>query len=552
MKRVVLAALVLLLVAAGGCGPGGLLDLFGPSEESPVIDSFTAEPVTISAGGYSTLSWKVSGASSVRIDQGVGNVALTGTRAVTPTVTTVYTLIATTASGKSATATAQVTVSAPATAPVVRLFLANPPAISSGDSSTLSWDVSGATSVTIAPDVGGVAATGNTSVSPSSTATYTLTATNAAGSATATAQVEVSGSVPTGPPVIVRFTASPPSIHPGETSVLSWEVSGATTVALDRGIGPVAPTGTRSVSVLGTTNYTLTASNAYGHVFETIPVVVTDWPSSDDDEPDLIVTTITKVAYGDGYIVGYSIMNQGEGDSPTTTAKLYVEGVLEDSDSIPALDAGESISGTFTSWTYEPMHMAVKVIADADDDADEEDEDNNEKAISLTAEIVVNFVDKANLADWKTGNPLTSISFGGALSDSKGFACHRTNVKLEDGDTYAKVLETHPRWVSNGWIHGMYPSMTIPQGAWFVADVGFLSGATGTDGVTFLVWFLEDGYSSPKLLNSVSADYDSGLDRMEIDLSSIVGDSGSIGLEVLAGSSSGQDWAVWARAMLLR
>jgi hypothetical protein len=108
MKRVVLAALVLLLVAAGGCGPGGLLDLFGPSEESPVIDSFTAEPVTISAGGYSTLSWKVSGASSVRIDQGVGNVALTGTRAVTPTVTTVYTLIATTASGKSATATAQV------------------------------------------------------------------------------------------------------------------------------------------------------------------------------------------------------------------------------------------------------------------------------------------------------------------------------------------------------------------------------------------------------------------------------------------------------------
>ena len=276
MKRVVLAALVLLLVAAGGCGPGGLLDLFGPSEESPVIDSFTAEPVTISAGGYSTLSWKVSGASSVRIDQGVGNVALTGTRAVTPTVTTVYTLIATTASGKSATATAQVTVSAPATAPVVRLFLANPPAISSGDSSTLSWDVSGATSVTIAPDVGGVAATGNTSVSPSSTATYTLTATNAAGSATATAQVEVSGSVPTGPPVIVRFTASPPSIHPGETSVLSWEVTGATTVALDRGIGPVAPTGTRSVSVLGTTNYTLTASNAYGHVFETIPVVVTD------------------------------------------------------------------------------------------------------------------------------------------------------------------------------------------------------------------------------------------------------------------------------------
>jgi hypothetical protein len=72
----------------------------------PVISSFTASPATITQGQSSTLSWSVSGATSLSINQGIGTV--TGSsRVVTPSQTTTYTLTATNAGGS---ATRQVTV----------------------------------------------------------------------------------------------------------------------------------------------------------------------------------------------------------------------------------------------------------------------------------------------------------------------------------------------------------------------------------------------------------------------------------------------------------
>jgi hypothetical protein len=75
----------------------------------PVVDSFDANPGTIVPGGSSTLSWNVSGAETVSIGPGIGNVVLSGTRVVSPTKTITYTLTATSVVG-TATATAQVVV----------------------------------------------------------------------------------------------------------------------------------------------------------------------------------------------------------------------------------------------------------------------------------------------------------------------------------------------------------------------------------------------------------------------------------------------------------
>jgi hypothetical protein len=152
----------------------------------PVITSFAASPTSISPGGSSTLSWNVSGATSLSINQGVG--VVTGTSiAVNPSVTTTYTLTATNASGPS-TATATVTVSLPL--PVINSFAAAPTSISAGGTSTLSWSVTGATSLSIDQGVGVVTGTSK-DVTPSATTIYTLTATNATGNATATATVTV-------------------------------------------------------------------------------------------------------------------------------------------------------------------------------------------------------------------------------------------------------------------------------------------------------------------------------------------------------------------------
>ena len=73
--------------------------------------------------------------------------------------------------------------------PVISSFAASPQTIASGASSTLSWSVSGATSLSIG-GIGAVSGT-STAVSPAQTTTYTLTATNSGGSTTAQATVTV-------------------------------------------------------------------------------------------------------------------------------------------------------------------------------------------------------------------------------------------------------------------------------------------------------------------------------------------------------------------------
>jgi hypothetical protein len=89
------------------------------------------------------------------------------------------------------------TASAPAAAPTIASFTATPASITSGQSSTLSFSATGATTLVITP--GSLAVTGTTSkvVTPTATTTYTLTATNSSGSATKTVTVTVTAAATT-------------------------------------------------------------------------------------------------------------------------------------------------------------------------------------------------------------------------------------------------------------------------------------------------------------------------------------------------------------------
>ena len=86
-----IAIWVLLLAAFLG---GGLLALNVFGTPYPVIESFHADPVVVSPGGASNLSWSVIGAGRVEIDQGVGEVDLKGFKEVRPSETTTYRLTA--------------------------------------------------------------------------------------------------------------------------------------------------------------------------------------------------------------------------------------------------------------------------------------------------------------------------------------------------------------------------------------------------------------------------------------------------------------------------
>jgi len=80
---------------------------------------------------------------------------------------------------------------APPTVPIINSFLALSPNIVVGESSTLSWSVTDATTVTIDHGVGTVDLSGTNPVNPIVTTTYTLTATNTAGIVTASVTVTV-------------------------------------------------------------------------------------------------------------------------------------------------------------------------------------------------------------------------------------------------------------------------------------------------------------------------------------------------------------------------
>ena len=79
---------------------------------APTINSFTANPTSISAGATSTLSWNTTNATSIAITPGTfTSTSAAGSTTVTPSATTTYTLTATNAAG-SKTATATVTMAA--------------------------------------------------------------------------------------------------------------------------------------------------------------------------------------------------------------------------------------------------------------------------------------------------------------------------------------------------------------------------------------------------------------------------------------------------------
>jgi peptidoglycan-associated lipoprotein len=73
---------------------------------------------------------------------------------------------------------------------------------------------------------------------------------------------------------VAAFAVEPSSIDRGQSAVVSWSVSNANSVLIDRGIGSVESSGSRRVTPTDTTTYTLTASGAGGNVTRTATVTV--------------------------------------------------------------------------------------------------------------------------------------------------------------------------------------------------------------------------------------------------------------------------------------
>jgi hypothetical protein len=180
--------------------------------------------------------------------------------------------------------------------PLITTFTCDPCTLEPGESATLSWDLSGATSAAL--DGQGVPAPGSTSVRPDQTTTYRLSAVNDHGQSEKTVTVEVRGL-----PVIHYFTCLPCQVSKGQSSTLSWDLSGATAAYLDEH-GVPAP-GSSVVAPDRTTTYRLKAVGEQGSVERLVTVTV-----KEGGDPATVSETLRGLGYAPRS-VGYLPLDNG-------------------------------------------------------------------------------------------------------------------------------------------------------------------------------------------------------------------------------------------------
>jgi len=75
-------------------------------------------------------------------------------------------------------------------------------------------------------------------------------------------------------PPSIRFTVNPSTITKGKSAVLSWNVTNATSVMIDHGVGSVKLSDACKITPAVSTIYTLTASNVTGVAVKIVSVIV--------------------------------------------------------------------------------------------------------------------------------------------------------------------------------------------------------------------------------------------------------------------------------------
>ena len=312
---------------------------------------FQASPTAIQPGGQSTLNWVVQNASSVSISPNIGSVnATSGSTVVSPAATTTYTLTATAASGGTVTATAVVTVGTAPT-PSISFFTASPLTVTTGQSTTLTWATTNATSVSISSvgtePVNGSASTGQLTA----TTTFVLTA-SGANNTTSTASVTVTVQ-PATVPTVTAFTASPTTINSGQTSSVCWQVNGATTVNIS-GIGSSLPANScQAVSPTTTTTYTLTATNAAGQTQASVTVNVGSTQILQFSASPEFTTTQGAPAVLTWQTVNATSVSLVGGDMTSSPANLPVNGSF----TVNPMD-----NATYTLIAYGPGGTSVTAV----------------------------------------------------------------------------------------------------------------------------------------------------------------------------------------------
>ena len=291
------------------------------SASACTINSFNASPTSVASGSSSTLSWNTTGCTSVSIAGGriSNNYNATGTVSTGALASTTTFVLTAAGNGAAHSASAVVNVSNANTgsACTITSFNASPNNISSGNSSTLSWNTTGCSTVSIA----GGSISGNYAANSSvgtgtlyGTTTYVLTAASANGASTTSSTTVTVNSVVNNNCSISSFYASPTQVVSGGSTTLYWNTVGCTSVNVS---GPnfnsSSFSGAQSVGpIYGSQSYTLTAYSSTGSPVSQTVTVSTSYVNQTGSAPT--ATTLAAQVGSDGVsatLNGYVNSNNG-------------------------------------------------------------------------------------------------------------------------------------------------------------------------------------------------------------------------------------------------
>ena len=232
------------------------------------VCTLVADKTLVEEGTSAKLTWTSQNSVSASMDNGIGTITLNGSRDVTPTATTTYKATFANKDGKKVTCEKTIAVTpkpTPAPEPVCTLT-ANKTSIEKGETAKLTWTSQNAVSGSMNQGIGTIALNDSRDVTPDATTTYQATFENKDGKKVTCEKTIAVTPKPTPQPSapVCSMTISASSVNKGDSATLTWTSENVDTTSIDNGIGNVATSGSKAVTVNDATTYTGTFKGTNG------------------------------------------------------------------------------------------------------------------------------------------------------------------------------------------------------------------------------------------------------------------------------------------------
>jgi len=170
--------------------------------------------------------------------------------------------------------------------------------------------------------------------------------------------------------------------------------------------------------------------------------------------------------------------------------------------------------------------------------------------VSATASVVYDFVASYCSATW-TNDAGAALPCPGTAGSADGYVLRKDAPQLENGVTSSMPgLITFPRNITDGYIQGVFPAVTVQSGDRFQAVVGCEYGATSCY-VTFRLDY-QIGGGAVQTLWSFTERYDGLYYQANVDLSPLAGQNVNFILRVGAYGAPTGDSALWVAPRVVR